>query len=762
MKYFRILLCVLLGVPLSISTVTQAQSWSSILPSSRAINWTTAGLPAVLPDGETTANPWTPPTRTQYGSTLSPSGSAATDLSNINTALSKCTNGTYVLLGSGTFLIQGAITLYGHSCTLRGSGPIQTTLEMSGAGMIWLGASGSGGTITLTSNPGAGATSITGTLSGTAPAVGEVVQLNQCDTGFTGTVSGGTLTCTGTSADNGGLFVCGFHADCMTDAGEAGSNNSQYQTLVVTSVNNTGGAYTVGLSAPIYMPNWSTRSGAVLRSFSTTYRASGVGVEDMTITNNASTSTEDEGINMYNAYASWVKGVRFIGSAQYEPLSVASSTNDLVMNNYFFVDPDTDSDYGPAIVLTTASDILILNNIMTSAVEPMEAFGGNSGNVFAYNYGRDAFTAFLEDSPMDHHAYSSFDLFEGNQMAAFDEDDTWGTHDLNTYFRNNLRCYDAPYGTLKAGANYGILMGNYQRFDNLIGNAVGTSGQCTTYQGSTTPNGSVFAISTADSLAESTLMRWGNVSVVDQSTDTPTNSGIRFVSSEVPSILPSLNALLSIDFVPSSSLPCSFFLKGYTSTSCTSHSSGGTGLSWWKVCTAWSSFPNSCSATQTQPFPSAGPDVTGGPYVNGHAYSIPAALAWQNLPVDPAYQKSYTITSSQWSGGTETLTISGLPSTTCAGSTAPCHLMGAFQTSSLNAACTSGATFNSNNEILMTGSSSTTVSYALASNPGVSCTGTFKFPEVREFDERVYEADSSTAGQLGSPTDLTGSLVANP
>lgn len=78
--------------------------------------------------------------------------------------------------------------------------------------------------------------------------------------------------------------------------------------------------------------------------------------------------------------------------------------------------------------------------------------------------------------------------------------------------------------------------------------------------------------------------------------------------------------------------------------------------------------------------------------------------------------------------------------------------------SGINSACTSGATFGGNGEILMTGSSSTMVQYALASNPGVSCAGTMKFPDVRQFDERVYASDSGsgTQVQLGSPTSLLG------
>jgi len=135
----------------------------------------------------------------------------------------------------------------------------------------------------------------------------------------------------------------------------------------------------------------------------------------------------------------------------------------------------------------------------------------------------------------------------------------------------------------------------------------------------------------------------------------------RFASSEVPTSL-SGNAAPFENTVPgTSNLPCSFFLSGYSSTTCNSHPSGGTGLSWWKVCTSWTTFPTACATTQLQPFPPIGPDVTGGSYVNGAAYDIPAAIAFQNLPIDSNYQNSYSISSSSWSNGTETLTVGDFP-----------------------------------------------------------------------------------------------------
>jgi hypothetical protein len=124
--------------------------------------------------------------------------------------------------------------------------------------------------------------------------------------------------------------------------------------------------------------------------------------------------------------------------------------------------------------------------------------------------------------------------------------------------------------------------------------------------------------------------------------------------------------------------------------------------------------------------------------VNGHSYDIPAAVAFNNLPVDTSYQNSYSITASSWSGGTETLTVSGLPN--------PLHLMGPFQVAGT---CGSGT-----GEFYMTASTSTTISYSLASNPGNCAGGTFKFPDVRRFDEAVYGNDPSGNGPPQPPQGL--------
>jgi hypothetical protein len=763
MRYYRFVLSALLWTSLSFSALVHAQyPWSNVLSSGRAINWENAGLPATLPDGETTASPWTPPVRsactsTQAGTTVPIPSSASA--STINSAIAACASanpkGSYLLLGSGTFTINSTIILYGvNNITLRGSGPMSTILNIASGDYVAVGEYPAGGAGTFQANYPALTTSVTvGSISGANPVVGSIGFISQCDTG-----SGGQ-PCSTAPSDNGSvLFVCGDYNSCQAGSDTTTAYNHQQQAVLVTAATNNGnGTWTLTTSPGLYMPNWTTALGAKITWLSSSNQVNGVGLEDLTIY--SPNNSNNYLIEVSNSYASWVKGVRIVGTGASFPLKFQDSKNFLIFNNYC-ASAVSLSSYSACYSADTSSDGLVLNNIAAPGI-PTEYDGRNSGIVTAYNFGRDAFTPYAENEwSFDHHAFSSFDLFEGNQSGGMSEDNIWGTHALNTYFRNYITGYDAPY-TGGAVNVRGLALGNYQRGENAIGNVIGSS-MITAYQG--TGFNTAFEISTGDSLVASTLMRWGNVTNITQGTDTPANSGVRFVSSEIPISLASLNIGWQNPVPLNDALPCSFFLPGYTSTSCTAHPSGGTGLSFWKVCTAWSSFPTSCSTTQTQPFPTAGPDVAGGSHVNGYAYDIPAAIAWLNLPVDPTYQNSFTITGSSWAGGVETLTISGsLPTYSCGGS-APCDLLGAFQLSGVTSACTTGATINSNNELLITNSSSTTISYSLASNPGASCTGKMLFPDVRQFDERVYEADATTGSSIqpAPATGLNGNAAPNP
>jgi peptidoglycan hydrolase-like protein with peptidoglycan-binding domain len=237
-------------------------------------------------------------------------------------------------------------------------------------------------------------------------------------------------------------------------------------------------------------------------------------------------------------------------------------------------------------------------------------------------------------------------------------------------------------------------------------------------------------------------------------TSAPTSSAPIYVNyvQQTTSTSPYQNPLPS-----SHVLPNSLFLTAKTSPD------GGTGLSWWKVCT---NYPT-CSTSHTPPFPAIGPDVTGGSGPGGLAYNIPAAVAWATLPIDTSYQKSYTVTgatSTQQTGTycTEsglsspcykvTLSVSGLPSL------AP---VGAFEVGGMPSGYACPTTTG---ECQLTGSNSTagTVTYALSSSPSsYTSGGTFLYPDIRQFNEAVYEADSVNASS-SAPTPTISSFSASP
>jgi hypothetical protein len=721
------------------STFSYGQSWSGVLATSRAIDWGSAGLPATFPDGETTPNPWTPPTRTQCGSTLNPLGQGQNDQPQIASAISSCTAGHYVLLGSGTFTINSKLALDGAiNVSLRGSGGQSTKLDIGSSGSVNLGDASSGGTCTLTSgsNYSQGSTSLT--CSGSTPPVGWPVQLQQCDTGMSGSGCG-----TGTEADNGSVWICGQQTLCSNQQA-TGGHEFEYQTLLVKAVSgNCSSSCTVSITPGLYMQNWAYARTPTMTWNSTAYTAIGVGLEDLTIDFTSGTTNNNGTFSINQAYAVWVKGVRFIGpnASSCCGLSLSAFGNSLFMNNYTFAtNPLTASGEGLPIQPSTYSTSLFLNNfVQGGGISSMEEQGFNSGSVYAFNYFRDNNTSQVYAGDAEHSASPNFELREGDVYSESEDDGTWGTHNFDTWFRNRITCYDPPY--VGEAAPRGILMDNYARFGNAIGNVLNETDKCTGYKGTST--GDEFQFGGTDSLAESTSMLWGNYDTI--------NGSVQWNPSEVPSNLPSPNTPYSNSVPSSHNLPASFFMD-----SMSAHPTGGTGLSYWEVCTTWTSFPTSCSATQTPPMPPIGPDVTGGPYASGYGYDIPAAIAYKNLPVDAGYQNSYTITGSNWSGGTETLTVSGLPSSNK-------YTMGGFQTSGMNSAClpSSGVSYTgrSDGEILMTGSSATTISYALASNPNTSCTGTMKWPDVRQFDERVYETDSGDGGNPPNPPTALTAIV---
>lgn len=713
-------------------------TWLGILSPSRAMLWSNSGLQATFPDGETTPNPWTPPTRTQC-STLSPIGGGSDDAAAIVTAVSGCGNGTYVLLNPGTFTIASFMRIHPgttsgrKNVTIRGSGPMSTTINMvGGTANIQLGASQQDSFAPMTNaaaNFVAGASSVIVTTA-TPPSVGQLAYFSQCDTGVSqsGTSFGNATSCvTGTPSDNGGLFVCAFNAACQLGSGTTPHYNDQNQYVTITSVTNSGGGtFTIGFTPGYYMNNWAFARGAQLNWLSTSTIGTGYGLEGVTV---AFQSGAAQAVSISGCFDCWVKGNRFIGAAQTGQVNISSAAHNLVSNNYFYMQNSTPNgsltvcmDHG------SDSDDLIINNILTGCY-PFEGTGFNTGNVIAYNFSRDNQGTYNQ-LEIEHHAESSFLLHEGNQYIAHQDDDTWGTHHFNTDFRNYFQGWDNPFVVATPGSR-ALQIENFARFENVIGNILGSSKTLSAYSStSTSADGVVYILPNTDTVATNSLMRWGNCDAF--------NNTCRFVSGEVPTSLAGNAAPLVNPVPPNNTLPPSFFM------STTAHPSGGTNLSWWKVCTAWTVFPTSCNSSSTPPFPPHGPDVSSGPYTigTGNANDIPATVAWKNLPIDTTQQQSYTITgSNSFSGGIETVAVSGLP--------AGMHLMGPMRIS--GGTCDTGGV-----EVLITSNSNpagtpTTISFAR----GSSCSsGTILWPQVRQFDERIYSIDTTALASL-TPSSLS-------
>jgi hypothetical protein len=347
----------------------------------------------------------------------------------------------------------------------------------------------------------------------------------------------------------------------------------------------------------------------------------GAGLEDLTSVG---------WIGIQDCYACWMKGLRVIYTDT-NPQLTKFVSHTLIANNYFVTNDTNLSQWDTGFENDTTaadSDLLMINNISYGGY--MEEDGGNSGMVLAYNYFVNTIiSGYTYSGEFQHNPGGQiFFLREGNMAAIDQDDDTWTTHNFDTWFRN----WDSGNDTVSGGTNPNpIDMGCFTRFDNVIGNVV-SSAASTTYA---TMVGNCRKALDTTGLSQASQMEWGNYVVCTGNSDCAVAGG-EFDTTLVPTSLSTWpNSVAYQNTVPAShSLPASFFMN-----SMTAHPTGGTGLSWWKTCISWTTFPTNCATYSTPPMPPIGPDVTGGQNVSGYAYNIPAYLAWSNLPTDSSYSK---------------------------------------------------------------------------------------------------------------------------
>jgi hypothetical protein len=530
-------------------------------------------------------------------STVCANLSAGASAAQINSAIAACPSGQVVFLNAGTYnLSTGIIFADKSNVTLRGAGPDKTFLNFTNGnncggveGNICLvnGASnyadGPENTANWTSGYAQGATTIT--LSNTTNLrVGTLLVLDQLSDGTT---------------DTGDVFVCTTAPCTQSEFFPGRPNRPQQQIVTVTAISGTTVSFTPGL----YMPNWrAARSPGAWWSSDTP--VTGVGVEDLSI--NGSSSGTAHNVSFYLAQNSWLKNVRSIKPGAKHVRWYLASHN-TVRDSYFF-DTQTSTNDAYGISSVESCDSLGENNIFQSIPNPIQHETG-CGHVYAYNYSvNNDFGGPSNDwaqcSDCNHTAGTNYILFESNDGFGMTLENYFGQAHFVTAFRNRYTGYQSG----KASQTVPIHIYHYNRYENVIGNVLGTNGYHNTYQvdptnfqSATQCNHAIFALGFGGNCEPhsddpsrktmSTLMRWGNYDTATATT--------RFQASEVPSGIG-----LYANPVPSTqTLPASLM---------------------------YSSKP---SFFGSAPWPAIGPDVTGGsePGVGGHNQKIPARRCFEDV-----------------------------------------------------------------------------------------------------------------------------------
>lgn len=589
--------------------------WSTFIDSSRAIDWTSAGFS--IPSYSVNCS--TQPTL------LTGAGNASANAASIVTALTSCdATHNVVNIPAGTYSVAG-LTMPSHGKqVLRGAGPKLTIIistsdaacEGFNGGICMISASpvynGSAevlppsGTQQCLWSAGysQGTTSITLSSCGGVPPNGQLILLDQAND----------------SADTGGVYTCDetTPASCNYD-GTGGSigriisgvTHSQIQVTKVTGVTSLGGgSYTVTISPGVYFTNVRTgQSPGAWWSGATTLN----GLENLTIDGTANTNYT---LSMYDCYQCWTKNVTYLNGAR-ASVGIRQGGFDVVRDSYFYqAQGHASVSYNVDLELTSGN--LIENNIMQQVTIPVTINNG-TGNVIDYNLGIDeiAFTNFTWPAFSSHNAGNEMNLWESNNFAGIESDDAWGSPNQQTYFRNSLPGWQNG----RTQGSTPIISRSYVRAYNIVGNVMGEPGyhnQYETYATSTTTGtgganeatsiytlgwytdntcgtGTATTSPFCDTLARSTLMRWGNWDVV--------SNAVRWNSTEAaPAAVTYVNANFTASYFNTlaQTLPSSLYYA--------------TKPSWWPSGKAW---------------PTIGPDIstgnvgvcTGGTYAGAQAIS---------------------------------------------------------------------------------------------------------------------------------------------
>jgi hypothetical protein len=475
----NLVLLILSFCSIFICTRSNAQLWTGVLqPTSGtgacsyvggagagqcAIDWSTVGVPGGIPNRSTICT-------TSACAAATAAGSSAT-LAQLNAALSSCPSGQVVLLASGTYNINGTLSVPGN-CTLRGGGTLSTILNTTGTSgaVIQLGTTGpiSSQSTNIQSGATAGSTSIA-VASAANIAVGGYLMITELNDPRYVTISTPNGICT------------------WCDASMWGGARVRGQIVEVEGISGN----TVTISPALYT-NYGSAPGtspALASPFAASAKYAGVESLQVYANNTGYSQT----FSMVACAYCWIKGV-FDNYTDGDHVDDYFGFHDEIRDSYFsnaysHTAGSSDSDIS---LLAKTSGTLVENNILERLHVGVLVDWGSAGNVIGYNYSRGNFDSsgnlvILASFGM-HGAHPQFNLFEGNVGNNITYDSFWGSGSNNTTFRNQFRATDSIATPLlgRGVINWaGAVLANSQMFAltnsfphtnvNSVGNILGSA-----------------------------------------------------------------------------------------------------------------------------------------------------------------------------------------------------------------------------------------------------------------------------------------------
>lgn len=417
------------------------------------------GTPLIIPDHMTT---WQGNVGVYGGipsvTTIYTNFTSANTAAEINAGIQNCPSNQVVKLAAGTYNLSSFLDLK-TGVVLRGAGMTNTTINFTGSGNQALRIEGQGQSIPpayqsfWTAGYGAGTNSIT--LSNALSLVaGTVLFLTQ-------------------NPDPNIVSIAGNNGINAQSSGFLGNSNLVYQQQVyVTNV--TGNV--VKFVPPIMGTNWQTAltPQAFWLGNGTSIKKSGI--EDLTIT--AANGTPTCNILIQDAANCWVKDVESVGGGTYNIWSIHSTLCE-IRDSYLH---DCRDYSGTAYGLYTeaCTGFLEENNIIWNVTGPIR-LAATSGSVIGYNFilwpHYTASATWLNEGIKTHGGHCFLNLFEGNITPSIRHDFVWGSSSHNLTYRN--RSYGQETNLTDNTFSYNADCSN--RWENVAGNVLGTSGYNTNY-----------------------------------------------------------------------------------------------------------------------------------------------------------------------------------------------------------------------------------------------------------------------------------------